>query len=66
MIENYIKEGIKGYLKEYSTNIIEIISNRNKFKELIYYLKENCGIKYIEIMKFFELSRGIMDSLKKK
>ena len=63
-VDNYISEGIKGYQKECETNLVEILSDREIFKKLILYLKENCNIKYSEIMNYFEIPRGTIDSLK--
>ena len=63
--EDYIAEGIKGYQAESSKSLIEILSNRETFKNLIFFLKENCGLKYEEIKNYFKISRGTMDSLKR-
>ena len=62
----YILEGIREFKKGEVLEIVEILSNREIFKKLIYFLKENCGFKYIEIQKFFEIPRGTMDLLKIK
>lgn len=64
--KEYILEGILEFKKEESLEIVEILSNRIIFKNMIYYLKESCGFKYIEIQKFFEIPRGTMDLLKTK
>ena len=61
----YILEGLRAYRKEKRKSIVEILSNREVFKELVVYLNNICKIKYVEIRKFFEISRGTMDSLKK-
>lgn len=63
-IDNYISEGIREYQKEYAESLVEILSNREIFKKLIFYLKENCHIKYSETIKYFEISRGTINSLK--
>ena len=62
----YILEGIREFKKEEVVGMVEILSNREIFKRMIYFLKESCGLKYIEIRKFFEISRGTMDLLKIK
>lgn len=64
LTNEYILEGMMAFKKEQGKNMIEILSNRDVFKDLICYLKEICKIKYVEIKDFFEISRGTMDSLK--
>lgn len=64
--KHYIVEGIKEFTKLNSIEIVEIMSDRDRLIQLIDFLKQQWGIKYIEISKFFEMSRGIMDSLKTK
>ena len=61
----YILEGIRAFKKENDISIVEILSNRLEFKNLIFYLNNICKIKFVEIRDFFEISRGTMDSLKK-
>ncbi len=65
-INSYILEGIREFKKEFCLNTVEILSNREIFKELIIFLKENCRLKYTEISKFFDISRGSMQKLKIK
>ena len=65
-LNEYISEGIKEFIKNNKLNIYEIFSNREALKELIFFLKENCRIKYVEIRNYFEISRGQMDILKIK
>ncbi|HCC04049.1 MAG TPA: hypothetical protein DEP51_04240 [Clostridiales bacterium] len=62
----YIIEGIKEFTKENSIEIVEIMSDRERLKQLINFLKNEWEINYIDISKFFEMSRGIIDSLKTK
>ena len=52
------------FKKENTFTIIEIFSNRMILIKLIKYLKEKCGLKYVEIRDYFGIPRGIMDSLK--
>ena len=63
-VDYYISEGIKGYKKEYSENLVEILSNRENLKKLIFYLKNNCKIEYKEIMNYFDIPIWILNSLK--
>ena len=62
--KKYILEGIREFQKEKSLDLIKIFSNRIFFKEMIVFLYEECGIKYVEMRNFFEISRGTMDYLK--
>ena len=64
--EEYILEGIREFKKQETVEIVEILSNREIFKRMIYFLKESCGLKYVEIRNFFEIPRGTMDVLKIK
>ena len=64
--KEYILEGIREYRKKNSKKTYEILSNRNLFKELILFLNEICGIRYVEIKAFFEIPRGTMNELKKQ
>ena len=62
----YINNGIIKFEKEKSMNIIEILSNRKAFIELIQFLKDKSGLKYKEIREYLGISRGTMDGLKSK
>ena len=64
--EEYILEGIREFKKQETVEFVEILSNREIFKRMIYFLKESCGLKYVEIRNFFEIPRGTMDVLKIK
>lgn len=63
--KEYIIDGIREFNKEQNIEMIDIFSNRELFKKLINYLKEECKFTYKEIQNFFEISRGTMDCLKK-
>lgn len=65
-INSYVLEGIREFKKEFCLDTVKILSDREIFKKLIIFLKKNCGLKYIEISKFFEISRGSMQKLKIK
>lgn len=66
LMKEFIIEGIKEYQLKYSKNLIDILSNRESFRELIMYLNKNCNFKFVEIRNFFEIPRGTMDTLKNK
>lgn len=63
-VNEYIEEGIKEFVNNNQISYYSILEEREVLKRLIKFLKENCRIKYIEIRKYFEISRGIMDDLK--
>lgn len=63
--KKYMIEGIRNFKKENNTDMLDILSNRENFKKLIKFLKEECSFTYVEIQKFFEIPRGTMDCLKK-
>lgn len=62
----HIIEGIREYKNEYNKKICEILSSKGEFKSMISFLKEKCGIKYVELIKYFEMSTGVMEGLKIK
>lgn len=64
--KDYILEGIREFKKEKVVETVDILSNREVLKRMISFLKESCGIKYIEIREFFEIPRGTMELLKTK
>ena len=65
-IDEYINKAIGEYMKKSLDNLAEILSNREKLKNMFFFMKETCGIKYTEIMKFFDITKGSMESLKIK
>ena len=64
--KEYILEGIKEFKEKFSYSIVDIFSSREIFKKLIFFLKDECNFKYIEISEFFNISRGTMDILKRR
>lgn len=64
-VNEYIVSGINEFKKENNVNLIDILSDREVLKKLIYFLKEDCGIKYVEIRNYFNIPRGTMDELKR-
>ena len=65
-IDEYILGGIKDFKREKSKSMVDILSNREVFKDLIFYLNNIYKIKYVQIRDFFQISRGVMDALKRK
>ena len=66
VVGEYINEGIKEFKHIYNIGLVEIFANRECLKKLISFLKEKCNVKYVEIRKYLEISRGVMESLKKE
>lgn len=64
-----VKERISSYIiifcKQEGIKIIKIFENREILKKLIKYLKNNCKIKYTDIMKVMEITPGAMGNLKR-
>lgn len=65
-IDEYISSGIVEFCKDKGIMICDIFIHRSILKDLIEYLKENCGIKYVEIRNSLDIPRGVMDKLKNK
>lgn len=65
-LDECIEDGVREFISISKIKLYEILSDRDTLKELIYFLKENCKIKYVEIRNYFEISRGIMETLKTK
>ena len=64
-INEHIMNGTREFQEISNKKISDIFCERDTFKHLIQYLKEGCGISYVWIMKFFDISQGAIDSLKK-
>lgn len=64
MVDEYIVEGVAEFKNIEGINIEEIFSNRAILKELVCFLNMKCGIKYVEIEKYFEIKKGVMNNLK--
>lgn len=65
-IDDYIIEGISEFKRNESIKIQELFENRSILKQAIKFLNKCCGIKYVEIQKYFDISRGTMGNLKIK
>lgn len=63
-VKEYILNGIKEFKEINNKKLQDILSERETLKYLIKYLKNECGISYVNLRKFFEISYGIMDKLK--
>ena len=64
VLNQYIEEGIKEFVINNQITIHDVFSNREILKKLIFFLNQNCNIKYIEIRNYFEMSRRVMQTLK--
>ena len=64
--EEVLENGIMEFENINGKKLEEIQQSRKDLKSLIRFLKVNYRIKYIDMMKRFELTRGEIDSLKEK
>ncbi len=62
--KKYIGIVLQEFIKENQKNIVDIFLDRYCLKALIKYLKEECGIPYVNIQNYFEIPRGTMNRLK--
>ena len=65
-IDSYITSGLFKYENQRKVNLVEILSDRKEFLRLIDYLKERCNINYVDIRKFFGISKGVLNYLVKR
>ena len=63
-IKEIINKSLIEFLEINKTELYEILEKREVLKKLIKYLKKEKNIKYTEMMKNFDISRGIMQKLK--
>ncbi len=64
-IENKINNGILEFTKKENIKLFEIFEKDVILKELIKYLKNTKSIKYTNIMKKLDITKGVMERLKK-
>lgn len=64
-IKEQIYGNIRRFCQQEKIRVIKIFESRKILKKLIRYLKENCKIKYTDIMDIMEISPGVMGNLKK-
>ena len=57
--------GIKEFEKENIKGLVDILSERDTMKKFIDFLKKNCGMKYKEIQRHFNIPQRAMENLKK-
>lgn len=61
-----IEEEIRKFLVKNDKKLIQIFNDRESLKQMIKYLKEISHIKYIDIMKKLDITKGTMERLKNK
>ena len=59
----YIDNGINEFCKQKELKIFEILIKKENLKELISFLYKSCGIKYVRIRNYFDISRGTMKNI---
>ena len=52
------------FLRKENVKVFEIFEKNDILKRLIKYLKEEHSIKYTDIMKKFDITKGVMERLK--
>ena len=62
-IKEVITNGIAMFLKENEYSLFEVFTKREVFRDLIFTLKQEKMVKYIEMMNFFEITRGSIQKL---
>ena len=65
-IEMKIDNSISEFIKKEQIKVFEIFEKRDILKKLIRYLKEVKKIKYTNIMKKLDITKGTMERLKKE
>lgn len=63
-IEENINNYISSFIYKEKIKLFEIFQNSDILKELIKYLKKSCSIKYVDIMRYFNITKGTMERLK--
>lgn len=63
-IDKKIQSNIEKFLKNQHLKVLSIFENRKVLKNLIKFLKDECKINYIDIMKKLEIPKGVMNKLK--
>lgn len=63
--KEYVIAGIKAYQKQKNKTLSQVLMSRDILKELISFLYNEYGLKYVEISNFFEIQKGTMNELKK-
>lgn len=65
IVENRINKFISEFVRKEGIKVFEIFEKDDILKKLIKYLKESKKIKYTDIMKRLDITRGTMERLKK-
>lgn len=63
-ISQHIIIGTEEFINCNKINLQDIFSNRENMKNLVKYLKEECGISYKQIRDFFEMTKGVMERIR--
>jgi len=62
-MQEEIEDGIREFLYKEKIELKDIFLNRKFFKNMIYFLKIEEKISYVEICKYFEISRNLISNL---
>ena len=59
----YLEEGIKEFKRNNTITLDQLFSQRELLKELIIFLKEDCGIKYTQLSEYLGISKSTINKL---
>ena len=62
-IDEDIENGIREYLNKEKCMLINLYDDRKIFKNLIYYLKIECKINYVDTCKYFGITKNLLRNL---
>lgn len=65
-IDYKVKQGISEFIKKEQKNLFEIFSNRDILIKLIKFLKNVKKIRYVQIRKVLDITRGTMESITRR
>ena len=63
-IENTINIAISNFIKKEKIKLFEIFEKRDILKKLVKFLNKELKIKYTDIMKTLDITKGTMERLK--
>ena len=65
-IDYKVRQGISEFVKKEQIDLFKVFSNREILIKLIKFLKDVKKVKYIQIRKVFDMTRGTMESIAKR
>ena len=65
-IDYKVRQGISEFVKKEQIDLFKVFSNREILIKLIKFLKDVKKVKYIQIRKVLDMTRGTMESIAKR